>query len=308
MPADSNEFTLIEWIRARAKDHPRVPLGIGDDAASVSFAQPGECVVASDMLVEGVHFSLPPATPSEIGRKALAVNLSDLAAMAARPLAAVVNVALPRSHQFEFAQELLEGLADLADEFDTAVAGGDTNIWDGPCVISVTVLGEAEVADAVRRDGARVGDWILATGTFGASLAGKHLSFQPRVNEALQLHQTVSLHAMIDVSDGLVADLHHILKESRVGCRLHAESIPLSEAARAAAGRKTPLEHALGDGEDFELLFTVSPQEGRRLLDIPPFDVRLSHIGEITEGTTCEIEDSAGIRTLLAPTGWRHTF
>lgn len=308
MPADSNEFTLIEWIRARAEGHPRVPLGIGDDAASVSFAQPSDCLVASDMLVEGVHFLLPAATPSEVGRKALAVNLSDLAAMAARPLAAVVNVALPRSHQLEFAHELLEGLANLADEFDTAVAGGDTNIWNGPCVISVALLGEAVGADSVRRSGARVGDWILTTGTFGASLAGKHLSFQPRVIEARQLHETVSLHAMIDVSDGLVADLHHILKESHVGCLLQAEAVPISNAAQAAADRKTPLEHALGDGEDFELLFTVSPEEGRRLIDSPPFATRLTHIGEITEGKTCEIEDSAGNRALLAPTGWRHTF
>ena len=307
-PSDYDEFAYIEWIRAHVSGHSRLTLGIGDDTASLHFPAPADCLITVDMLLEGVHFQIPPLTPRNAGRKALAVNLSDLAAMAGQPLAAVVSVAFPRGRKPDFHRELHRGIQELADQFGVAVAGGDTNTWDGPLVISVSVVGEATGSAAVRRNGARVGDWILTTGSFGGSLAGKHVSFQPRVDEALQLHQAVSLHAMIDVSDGLAADLHHVLQESGVGAVLSADAIPISEAARSATDERTALERALGDGEDFELLFTVTPQEGRKLLSEPPVDVKLSHIGEIVESKTCEIEDSAGVRRLLPPTGWTHAF
>ncbi|MCH7989304.1 MAG: thiamine-monophosphate kinase, partial [Planctomycetes bacterium] len=220
---DRHEFSLIEWIRAQAPDHHRLTIGIGDDTASLRFPNPADCLVTSDMLIEGVHFTLPSATPRDIGRKALAVNLSDIAAMAGNPLAALISVALPRKRDMDFARELHHGLLELADEFGVALAGGDTNIWDGPLVVSVTLLGETTAKGPVRRTGARVGDWIMTTGCFGGSLSGKHVSFQPRVTEALQLHDTVTLHAMIDVSDGLAADLHHILDESNVGAVVYEQ-------------------------------------------------------------------------------------
>ena len=210
-----------------------------------------------------------------------------------------------------------DGLQDLADEFDVAIAGGDTNTWDGPLVVSVTLLGETTGHAAVRRSGAVVGDWIMTTGRFGGSLAGKHLSFQPRVSEALRLQETVSLHAMIDVSDGLSADLHHLLVESGVGAVIHADAIPISDALREATDDRpkvpesstgTPLEQALQDGEDFELLFCVTPKDGRKLLEQPPFDVKLSHIGEIVSRCGCEIIETDGRLRSLPPTGWRHAF
>jgi thiamine-monophosphate kinase len=258
------------------------------------------------MLMEDVHFSFPAVAPRQVGRKALAVNLSDIAAMAGRPLAAAVSVALPRHRGMEFAQEIHAGLQQLAEEYGVVVAGGDTNSWNGPLVISVTLLGETSAKGAVLRSGARVGDWVLVTGTLGGSLAGKHLAFHPRVEEALALHDAANLHAMIDISDGLSSDLGHILDESRVGARLRADSIPVSDAALAADDDKSPLEHAISDGEDFELLFTASPEDGRRLLDRSPIDVPISHIGEIVAQAGCTIEDANGACRTLPRSGWVH--
>lgn len=308
-----SEFQLIDWVRAQAARDPRVSVGIGDDAAviapSARGASPGpNALVAVDMLMEGVHFTFPPATAGDVGRKALAVNLSDIAAMAGVPTHAVVAVALPRDRGFAFAQELHAGLLAAAREFDVVLAGGDTNVWDGPLVISVTLTGEATGRGAVLRSGALPGDWIIVTGSLGGSLAGRHLDFTPRVREALRLHETAELHAMIDISDGLAADLHHILDESRVGAVLRAQAIPVSDAARRSDDGRTPLEHALGDGEDFELLFAVSPEEGRTLLANPPIATPLSHIGEIVAGTDCELILPDGTRTNLPRSGWQHRF
>src|SRR5262249_22507067 len=150
-----------------------------------------------------------------------------IAAMAGRPVAAVVSVGLPRQGGRELAEELYRGLREVADAFDTALVGGDTNSWDGPLVIAVTLIGEATARGPVRRSGARPGDWLLVTGPLGGSILGKHLAFTPRVREALALHAAADLHAMIDISDGLAADLHHICRESGCGAVLRAESIPL---------------------------------------------------------------------------------
>jgi thiamine-monophosphate kinase len=306
--AKSREFGFINWIRSRQRPHDQLRIGIGDDTALLALPNSQDALITVDMLLEGVHFTCPPTLPRHVGRKALAVNLSDIAAMAGRPLAAVVSVSLPQGQPPAFAEELVVGLQDLADEFGVALAGGDTNSWVGPLVISVTVVGEPVGAGAVTRSGARVGDWIMATGTYGGSLAGSHYSFQPRVREALLLHERVRLHAMIDVSDGLAADLHHILEESQVGAILDANAIPISEAAIQMDDDRSPLEHALGDGEDFELLLTVDPSEGQGLLDAPPFDTKLSHIGEITSGTECKIRDSRGDLRNLDAHGWTHDF
>jgi thiamine-monophosphate kinase len=236
------------------------------------------------MLLEGSCFILAEAGARRVGRKAMAVNLSDLAAMAGRPVAAVVSVGLPREGGKVIAEELYLGLRDIADAFDTAIIGGDTNIWDGPLAISVTLLGEATGRGPVSRSGARPGDWLVVTGPLGGSLLGKHLNFTPRVREALKLHQIVELHAMIDISDGLAADLHHLCEESRCGAVLRAESIPIAADAAKMNDGRAPLDHALRDGEDFELLFAVSPVDGKHLVETQPIaGVTLAHIGECVE-------------------------
>jgi thiamine-monophosphate kinase len=303
-----HEFDYIAWIRDRITRSPRVPLGPGDDTALVTFPAPGECLVTVDMLMEGVDFTFPPATPRQAGRKALAVNLSDLAAMAGRPVAWLASVALPRSHGLSLGRELFEGMHELARAFDVPLAGGDTNTWNGPLVISITALGEPTGRGPVLRGGALPGDWIMVTGELGGSLAGRHLDFTPRVHEAMALHGAATLHAMIDLSDGLASDLRHILEESHVGAILDEAAIPVSASALAARDGRTSLEHALGDGEDFELLFTVSPEEGRALLARRPCDVRLTHVGEIISGGDCLLKTTQGAVVPLPEIGWKHDF
>jgi thiamine-monophosphate kinase len=303
-----HEFDLISHARALAARHSRLAVGIGDDAALVRFPDSGACLVTVDMLMEGVDFTLGSATGRQIGWKSLAVNLSDIAAMAGKPVACVVSMALPRHGGFELGRDLLGGVTACAEKFDVALAGGDTNTWDGPVVVSVTVLGEATGAGPVLRSGARPGDWIMATGAFGGSIAGRHLDFTPRVEEALVLHQTVTLHAMIDTSDGLAADLWHILEESRVGAVLEESAIPISPAAGTIGDGRSSLDHALADGEDFELLFAVSPQDGQKLLSSPPFSTPISRIGEVVAGTSCHLKAPVGTLKPLPALGWKHGF
>ena len=206
-------------------------LGPGDDAAILQLANQAGCVVTVDLLTEGVDFNLAEVSAKRVGRKALAVSLSDLAAMAARPVGMVVAVALPKQGGGQLAVDLFEGMAEIANEYQTAVAGGDTNSWDGPLVISVTAIGETTAAGTLTRSGAKPGDRILLTGSFGGSILGKHLDFEPRMNEALQLAQVCHLHAGIDVSDGLSLDLSRVATESGCGALIDLSRVPISDAA-----------------------------------------------------------------------------
>ena len=163
-------------------------------------------------------------------------------------------------------------MRELADAFNTPIIGGDTNSWPGKLTLSITLLGEASPLGPVLRSGARPGDWLLVTGPLGGSILGKHLDFTPRVAEARRLQQVSSIHAMIDISDGLAGDLNHICGESRCGAILRSEAIPISSAAREMRDGRAPLEHALTDGEDFELLLAVAPSDAARLIRLPIAD------------------------------------
>jgi thiamine-monophosphate kinase len=291
------EFEYIRWIRERTSADRRVLLGPGDDAAALQWGNGPVVLATTDILTEGIDFRLGEVESWRIGRKALAVNLSDIAAMAGRPIAALVGVVLPRNRGDDLPRELFRGIQDLAQRFDVAIIGGDTNSWDGGLVLAVTVLGEPTGRGPVSRGGAKPGDWLLATGAFGRSIEGHHFDFEPRVQEAQLLHSTVSLHAMIDVSDGLAADVNHLCEESRCGAVLWAEAIPRRSQAT--------LNQALTDGEDFELVFAVSPEDGARLLRDPPVN-NLSHIGVcVDSGLWLE---EGGQRRPLSPVGWVHTF
>ncbi len=306
MSVPEGEFDLIARVRRLAGADPRVPLGIGDDAAVVNAPAGGNWLVAADLLLEGRHFTVPPATARLIGRKALAVNLSDVAAMAGRPVAAFVSVAHNRGYGFAFAEELHVGLAELAAEFGVTVAGGDTTTWDGPVVVNVTLLGETVGGRAVTRAGARPGDRVFVTGPLGGSLPSRrHLTFPPRVNEALLLHAAVELHAMIDVSDGLLSDLGHVAEESGVGVTLFADAVPIADAARAAADGLSPLAHALTDGEDFELAFCVSPEDAQRLREGAGGALAFE-VGEIVAGSGVRALDAAGKAMTFMRRGWEH--
>jgi len=300
------EFDLIRWIRQRAARDERVVVGIGDDAAVIGSPD-GPLLFSTDMLVGGVHFDLSEATAHQVGWKALACSVSDIAAMGGRSTVAVASAALPPGFTEADAHELVLGMLDCAEEFEVRLVGGDVAATRGPLAVSVAILGEA-VRQPILRSGARVGDAIMVTGELGGSRLGKHLTFRPRQDEAVALAETCDLHAMIDISDGLARDLHHILEESGVGARVFADAVPVSGAARRAAevSGRTALDHALGDGEDYELLFTLAPEEAERLLASPPFPTPLSRIGEIvSSGAVLEFAD--GTTAALEPKGWEHT-
>jgi thiamine-monophosphate kinase len=303
-----DEFSLIEWIRARSRASAGVPVGIGDDAALVRVDPAAGCLVTTDLLMERVHFDLSQTSPQQVGRKALAVNLSDIAAMAGRPTAAFVSVALPRQGGRRLAEELYAGLWRLAEEFGVAVAGGDTNTWDGPLVVNVALLGEPTGRGPVLRRGAMPGDWVLVTGELGGSRGGREFSFTPRIAEAQALHAAVELHAMIDVSDGIASDLRHILDESGVGAIVDGTRVTISRDVDPRLAADARLHRALTDGEDFELLLCVAPDAGERLLAQPPFATPLTHIGDITAQPGCRLQTGSGDVRELDAGGWRHGF
>ncbi len=304
------ESEFIAWLRERLPPHPDLRLGIGDDAAILRLAADRDMVVTSDLLTDGVDFHLHACQPWQIGRKAVAVNLSDLAAMACRPVAVVVSVALPRPGAGELARALYRGILDVAAQFQVAVAGGDTNTWDGRLVISVTAVGQLTARGPLRRDEARPGDHILVTGRFGGSILGKHFSFEPRVREALLLHDQYELHAGIDVSDGLSLDLHRLATASDCGAAIALDAVPIDRAAielaaQASDGR-SPLDHALSDGEDFELIVALPAAEADRLLQRQPLGVPVTRIGRLVEQSGLWQIAADGSLAPLAARGYEH--
>ena len=291
------EFGLIRLLTDHNLPHPQVILGPGDDAAVLSVGDRW-VLYTTDMLIEDVHFTLRTTTPYQLGQKALAVNLSDIAAMGGQPTFAVVSLGLPPNTSTEFAEELYRGMAYMAHTHGARVVGGDT-VKSSSLIINVALLGETESGHAVLRNGARPGDVICVTNTLGDSAAGlallsanmpgpteKHLVPQPRVKEGRLLVGLAT--AMIDLSDGLAGDLAHICARSSVGAKIEKELLPISEEVlrTAEALNQDPIQWALRGREDFELLFTVPPGK------VP------SKIGPSTVHPIGEIVAEPGIRLI----------
>ena len=303
------EWTLIDWIRRRAGgDTAAVPIGPGDDMARVVLGET-DCLITTDTLLEGTHFSLSEATPRQVGYKAMAVSLSDCAAMAAEPVAAVAWTGLPASADMAFAEDLCRGLLEAAERFACPLVGGDVTSWTGRLVIGTSIIARAAGVEPVRRSGARAGDALFVTGRLGGSLLGRHLAFVPRVAEARTLARAVTLHAMIDLSDGLSTDLGHVCRESGVAAEVHAAAVPVSPDAQRLAERdgRSALAHALSDGEDFELLFAVGADDAARLeRERPLGETPLTRIGRVVEGRGVTLIEPDGARRELAPRGYEH--
>ncbi|MDD5218360.1 MAG: thiamine-phosphate kinase [Candidatus Omnitrophica bacterium] len=283
-----HEFHLIKLIRSWIPKERAGPFGLGDDTAVLSVTGKGDWLLTTDTLVEGVDFVKRKTSPECVGRKALAVNLSDIAAMGGKPVACVVSLGLPRSLSKQWVDRFYRGLIRIARTYDTLCVGGDIS-RARELFISVALLGRAQTDNIVTRRGARPGDWIGVTGRLGGSILGHHLCFQPRVEEARFLAKKFKPNAMIDISDGMLQDLGHILDESKVGASLDVGEIPVSpEAKKIAKGNyRKALEHALTDGEDFELLFTLAKDKKASLDHVwrkyfP--HVELSWIGRIQKG------------------------
>lgn len=330
--SDVGEFGLIHLIRklSRRKDSS-VLTGIGDDASVMKLAASQALLATTDLLLEGIHFDLSYTDYYSLGWKSAAVNLSDIAAMGAEPRFCLTALGIPLKVTPDNVLEFYRGFNKLLKSHRTVLVGGDTCSSRREFFISVTVLGEAKPSRIVTRAGARAGDRVFVTGTLGDSAAGmellrmgnaegggrnksteralaeKHLRPVPRVEWGRKLARSGCASAMIDISDGLSSDLHHICEESGVGAEIVRDSIPLSDALkRACAGQLKraggATEYALQGGEDYELLFTVPQSRVAKLLALK---LPVTEIGMITRGRTMWLLSNGG-RNRLLPRGYDH--
>ena len=300
-----NELDLIARLTRALPGNDTVVTGAGDDCAVLDLGLPDRWwLFKTDAVVEGIHF-LPDTPPEQIGHKALARCLSDIAAMAGTPSVALVTLALPQHFDPARIEAIYAGLNQLARQHGVAIAGGETTTNPERILISIALLGWVQKDRCLRRAGAQVGDALFVTGELGGSLAGRHLEFEPRLAEARWLAAHFRPHAMIDISDGLASDLRHLLTASGAGADLLATAIPISRAAKLAsrtgAARKPPLLAALTDGEDFELLFAIPGPDAVILLDawrkqFPT--VSLKCIGKVTAGPAITLRDKTGVKSL----------
>jgi len=296
---------LIGRVTRALPSNKSVVVGAGDDCAVLDGGLGNRLLLfKTDAVVEGIHFTAG-TPPGKVGHKALGRCLSDIAAMAGTPTAALVTLGLPRNFEVGYVEGLYGGMNALARRHEVAIVGGETTTNPERLFVSVALLGWVARGKALLRSAAEAGDALFVTGELGGSLAGKHLEFEPRLVEARWLAQQFPIHAMLDLSDGLAGDLRHILRASRVGAELLSASIPISAQARRAAkthsSAKPPLLAALTDGEDFELLFTVAARQAVPLLDawkarFPA--LRLTCIGKITRQEGLTIRDRQGVRPL----------
>ena len=293
--AKLGEFGLIERFKKRIKTDASVVEGSGDDCAVLKYSKNFYQLFTCDMLVEGVDFR-HQENPYLIGRKAIAVSASDIAACAGIPRYCIISIGLPAKASVGFTDKIFQGMLDLANIYKINLVGGDLSSAKS-LVIDASMLGIVEKKNLVLRSGARTGDIIFVSGPLGGSIKGKHLKFSPRVKEARFLVKNFKINSMIDISDGLAQDLSHILNSSTVGALIYEALIPVSRDARN-------LSDALFMGEDFELLFTLSPKEAGRLLKR-----RLSFrpIGKILPPKFgLRLMDKQGKQKTLEPKGYRH--
>ncbi len=305
------ERELIEYIRElTARDEPAwLKVGLGDDAAVIEPpGGGGGClVITTDTVVEGVHFE-PGTEPRLVGWKAMARGVSDLAAMAARPLCTLAAAHFPPGLSDAAARDLVRALVEAARTLSAPLVGGDTAAGADRLSVAVTAVGTPGPKGAITRAGARPGDAVCVTGELGGAMAGRHLTFRPRVEEALELAERCDVHALIDVSDGLSTDALHVAEAGGVGLALRAADIPVSAAATEMAARdgRQPLQHALADGEDYELLFCLPPVQAERLLETGLGELAVSLIGEVTDGPESCLLMPDGRREPLRAEGWEH--
>lgn len=307
-----DELELIKLLTRDLPGNERVVVGAGDDCAALAGDSADEHLLfKTDAVVEGVHFTAD-TPPEKIGRKALARCLSDIAAMAGTPTAALVTLALPDDFNSQRVESIYAGMNRLAREYDVAIVGGETTTNPDRVLVSISLLGRVDSDTIALRSGARPGDAIFVTGELGGSIEGKHLDFEPRLEQARWLAERFPLSSMIDLSDGLATDLKHILEASSVGADLLSSAVPISRAAREVKARsangKTPLSAALSDGEDFELLLTLPSKHAVPLNDAwkKQFsNLKLSCVGKTTETPGLRIRDQNSIHP-MAIDGYVH--
>lgn len=342
--SEIGEFDLIDRIKinaGRVSKNSQVLLGIGDDAALFKLSPGRICAATTDTMVEGVHFDLRYSSFFDLGYKAMASNLSDIAAMGGNPLLALVSLSLPGKTGIRDMDQLYSGMKALAKKHQVNIAGGDI-VKSRELSITLILLGECDPKNAGLRSGARPGDAILVTGDLGGSQAGlellkstlrqgvrhaqpgssgqeckmqnaklveKHLRPEPRVAEAKILASRFKLHGMIDISDGLVSELHHLSKASQTGMLIDQGALPVAEPA-IAIGRKLgrdPLNYCLYGGEEYELLFTLPPKEALRARQqIQKLGTACTIIGQVVKGSQVRIILQNGKTEKLINRGYTH--
>ena len=293
------EHEFLEWLRVQRRQTDLVPVPQGDDLAVLKWQGDDLLLVGVDQVLDGVHFDSAVHSPRAIGQKVMNRNLSDCAAMGCLPAAAVTTAALPVGCGLDYAKELYLGLRDAADKYDCQIVGGDTGSWPGKLVLTVTILGRSAGIQPITRSGAKAGDDICVTGPLGGSILGRHMTFEPRVELGRRLAETGNVTAMIDVSDGLSRDLAHICRQSGVGAVVDAGWVPIHPDAVKLSGSdgRSPLDHALNDGEDHELLLT-----GR----LEGVNLPVTRIGLIAPSPGMFLRTANGNLTPLEPRGWDH--
>lgn len=301
------EQSFLAWLRGRVRELPSVAVGIGDDAAVIDVPVGKQLIATTDTIIDGVDFVVSQHSLADIGYKAIAVNLSDIAAMGAEPTSALVTLSLPSQDATRTAAGVYEGILECAKLFGIAIAGGDISVYEGPLSISVTLLGTVPTGGAWLRSGAKEGDAIVLTGPVGGSLLGRHLRPMPRVELASRLRKLIDVHAAMDVSDGLSLDLDRLCAASGVGAELDLATIPIHPDAvtrsEVLGGRKA-IEHALGDGEDFELILALDPKAFEGIQATHP-ELALHRIGTFV-GRTGIWSRTANDMKRLSPSGFVH--
>ena len=286
------ELDFIKYLSKRS-----LFKAIGDDCAVLNYKKDKYLLATTDMIVEGVHFT-KNALPYQIGWKAMAVNISDIASMGGVPKHALVSVGIPRKKPMRYLLDIAKGVEAAARKFRITIIGGDTNA-SAKTVVNVALMGEVEKRLLLRRSGARTGDLIFVTGALGEGKR-KHLTFIPRLHEARFLTKRFKVNSMIDLSDGLAMDLNRIADSSGTGARVCESLIPLSE-------HSDPLDKAIEAGEDFELLFTASIKESRKIIKRMGEDLPITLIGEIVaKKYGVKIIEESGKEKTLKSEGFRH--
>lgn len=330
--SDIGEFPLIDRVaRIASSQRPDVIVGIGDDVAVLADGE--ELILATvDSQVEGIHFLRDVISPRQLGRRALAINLSDIAAMGGRPQYALVSLALPSETEVGWVEDLYRGLREEGDRFQTAIVGGNMARSPGHVFIDVCVLGRVHRTHLMLRSGAQPGDRLVVTGSLGDAAAGlivaeqrelpvtgaqreqllgRFLTPTPRLGEAAVIARSGDATAMIDVSDGLSSDIGHICDRSEVGVRLWADRLPLSAAACRVAELtdRPPWRLALGASDDYELCFTAGPDAVEELTAsvLAETGTSLTAIGQVLparKGRWLALKDGREIE--LGAAGWQH--
>jgi thiamine-monophosphate kinase len=303
------EHEFHNWLRDHqflAEIHESVLIGIGDDCAMLRESNT-HTVVTTDTIAEGTHFDISLHSLEMIGRKALGVNLSDIAAMGASPTHAVLTLLLPRQFSLSDTKQLVSGMFELASRYNVAIIGGDTNRWDGKLVIGATLIGQrSPKISGWRINGAKLSDRVIVSGSFGGSIMGRHLSFEPRIKLSNYLAERYVINAATDASDSLSLDLQLLAQSSEVGVDLLADKIPISDTLKSA-DPQTQLDGALYDGEDFELILTMSPEVFKQIKADPKVPCQLTDIGKVTpKQQGLRILDSNGVFNTLNPRGYVH--